>query len=156
MTTIDRRAQARAEIVEKTGIDEALIERLVRAFYARIRADDMLGPIFNERIDDWEFHIQRLCAFWSSVALSTGAYSGSPMQKHLRLPIDGRHFDHWLGLFRQTATEICPPVAADFLIERADRIAESLELALAGEHGVLLFKGDRLRRPDDQVSLPNR
>lgn len=140
--------------MEKTGIDEALIERLVRTFYARIRVHPVLGPIFNARIDDWELHMRRLCAFWSSVALGTGAYSGSPMQKHLRLPVDGRHFDIWLELFSATAREICPPVAAEHFIERAKRIAESLELAIAGEHRVMLFKGERLRRPDADVFFP--
>lgn len=146
--------EAVARQMEKTGIDEALIERLVREFYARIRVHPMLGPIFNERIDDWEFHIQRLCAFWSSVALGSGAYSGSPMQKHLRLPVDGRHFDMWLELFSATAREICAPVAAEHFVERARRIAESLELAIAGEQRVLLFKGKRLRRADADVFLP--
>jgi hemoglobin len=140
--------------MEKTGIDEALIERLVRTFYARIRIHPVLGPIFNERIDDWELHMSRLRAFWSSVALGTGAYAGSPMQKHVPLPIDGRHFDMWLELFCDTARELCPPVAAEHFIERAKRIAESLELAIAAENKIMLFKGERLRRADEDVFRP--
>jgi hemoglobin len=140
--------------MEKTGIDDALIERLVRTFYGRIRLHPVLGPIFNERVDDWEHHMVRLCAFWSSVALGTGAYSGSPMQKHLKLPVDGRHFDMWLELFCATAREICSDIAAEHFIERAKRIAESLELAIAGEHRVMLFKGERLLRPDADVFFP--
>lgn len=140
--------------MEKTGIDEALIERLVREFYARIRVHPVLGPIFNARIDDWDLHMSRLRAFWSSVALGTGAYSGSPMQKHVPLPVDGRHFDMWLELFCDTARELCPPIAAEHFIERARRIAESLELAIAAENRVMLFKGERLRRADKDVFLP--
>jgi hemoglobin len=84
----------------------------------------------------------------------TGRYHGRPMEKHMPLPIDARHFDRWLALFEATAVEVCPPAAAAHLIERAHRIAESLELGIAGHDGVLLAKGDRYRRPDAQVYLP--
>jgi hemoglobin len=140
-----RRAEAIAARRAETGIDEAMIDRLVRAFYARIRADETLGPIFAARIKDWEPHLKRMCAFWSSVALMSGAYHGQPMQKHLPLPIDARHFDRWLELFAETAREMCPPKAADCFIERSQKIAESLELGLACARGVLLAKGERLR-----------
>lgn len=145
---VARRAEITRAVRERTGIDEAMIERLVRGFYARVRDDAVLGPIFAKRITDWEPHLQRMCAFWSSVALMTGIYHGQPMQKHLPLPVDGRHFDRWLALFEATAEEICPPQAAAYFIERARRIAESLELGIACAQGVLLHKGQRLRRPE--------
>jgi hemoglobin len=138
-----RRAAITADIVERTTIDEAMIERLVRAFYARARDDGLLGPVFESRIADWEPHIARMCAFWSSVALLSGRYHGQPMEKHLPLPVDAQHFDRWLALFEKTACEICPPLAADHFIERARRIAESLELGVAGRNGALLRKGQR-------------
>ncbi len=137
------RAQITAEIAERTGIDDAMIERLVRGFYERVRADALIGPIFAVRIADWEPHLQRMCEFWSSVALLTGRYHGQPMPKHMPLPIDARHFDRWLALFADTARELCPPAAADHFIERARRIAESLELGIAARHGVMLAKGER-------------
>ncbi len=147
MTATARRAQVTAEIVERTGIDEAMIERLVRGFYGHVREDAVLGPIFAARIADWELHLQRMCAFWSSVALSTGRYSGQPMQAHLPLPVDARHFDHWLELFEKTARAVCPPPAAAHFVERARRIAESLELGIAAQRGVLLGRGDRFHAP---------
>jgi hemoglobin len=139
----DRRAELTVRIQTEAGIDEAMIERLVRRFYERVRADALLGPIFAARIADWEPHLQRMFAFWSSVALMSGRYHGQPMQKHLPLPIDARHFDRWLALFETTARELCPPRAADHFVERARRIAESLELGIAGARGVLLGKGER-------------
>lgn len=142
-----RRAQAIAEIAARTGIDEAMIERLVRAFYVRIGEDELLGPIFAARIADWEPHLQRMFAFWSSVALMSGRYHGQPMRVHLPLPVEARHFDRWLALFEATARELCPPAAAEHFIERAHRIAESLEMGLAVHHGVMLGKGERFRRP---------
>nr|MBP8062492.1 group III truncated hemoglobin [Brevundimonas sp.] len=82
-------------------------------------------------------------------ALMSGAYHGRPMPKHLPLPVDARHFDRWLELFEATATDICPPAAAAHFVERARRIAESLELGIAGANGVLLRKGERYLRPTD-------
>lgn len=149
MTPQARRAAITAHIAESTGIDEAMIERLVRSFYARVRRDSMLGPIFAARITDWEPHLARMCAFWSSVALMSGRYHGRPMEKHLPLPVDARHFDRWLLLFEETAQDLCPPKAARHFIERARRIAESLELGVASRNGVLLAKGQRFHRPDD-------
>ncbi len=98
--------------MDRTGIDEAMIERLVRGFYAKVRTDAVLAPIFEARIPDWEPHLAQMCAFWSSVALMTGRYHGTPMAKHLPLPVDADHFDRWLELFEETAREVCPPEAA--------------------------------------------
>src|SRR3954471_21950582 len=95
----ERRARITRDLMEKTGIDDALIERLVRTFYARVQADPLIGPIFAARIEDWEAHIAKLCAFWSSVALMTGRYHGAPMAVHLNLPIVAEHFDRWIALF---------------------------------------------------------
>jgi hemoglobin len=142
----ERRERLTAEIMQRTGIDEAMIERLVHGFYAKVRADAVLGPIFDVRIKDWEPHLAQMCAFWSSVALMTGRYHGTPMAKHLPLPVDAGHFDRWLELFEQTAGEICPPEAEAHFVERARRIAASLELGIAGEQGVLLAPGERFRR----------
>jgi hemoglobin len=148
MSGVERRAQITQAIRAETGIDEAMIDRVVRSFYARVREDALIGPIFAARITDWEPHLQRMCAFWSSVALMTGRYHGAPMQKHLPLPVDSRHFDRWLMLFEATARDLCAPKAADHFIERARRIAESLELGVAGAHGVMLGKGERLQRAE--------
>ena len=143
-----RRERLTAEIIERTGIDEAMIERLVHGFYAKVRADAVLGPVFEARITNWEPHLAQMCAFWSSVALMTGRYHGTPMAKHLPLPVDAGHFDRWLELFEQTAREICPPVAAAHFIERARRIASSLELGVASGQGVMLAPGERFRRSE--------
>ena len=126
-----RRAVITAQIQSETTIDEAMIDRLIRGFYARVRDDDVLGPIFAEKIEDWEPHLQKMRAFWSSVALMSGRYHGQPMAKHLPLPIDARHFDRWLALFETTARDLCPPEAAEHFAMLAGRIAESLELGVA-------------------------
>jgi hemoglobin len=133
-----------ADIVSRTGIDDAMIERLVRTFYGRARRDPLLGPVFDGTVQDWERHITRICAFWSSVALMSGRYHGQPMVAHLPLPVDTPHFDQWLALFAATAAEVCPPAAAAHFVERAHRIADSLELGIAAPRGELR---PRRRRP---------
>jgi hemoglobin len=144
----DRREQVVADIAARTGITDAMIERPVRGFYAKVRSDEMLGPIFDARISDWEQHLAQMCAFWSSVALMSGRYHGAPMPKHLPLPVDAGHFDRWLALFETTSSEVCPPEAQVHFVERARRIAASLELGVAGANGVLLGIGERFRRKE--------
>ncbi|MGH6989135.1 MAG: group III truncated hemoglobin [Stellaceae bacterium] len=135
------------DIVARTGIDEPMIERLVRAFYGRARLDPLIGPIFESKVHDWEGHLTRLCAFWSSVALMSGRYHGQPMVAHLPLPVDTPHFDRWLEIFAETANDVCPAAAAAFFLDRAHRIADSLELGIAAQKGEI--RPRRIRpRPD--------
>lgn len=128
-------------VTSTTKIDEAGLARLVDAFYARVRADAELGPIFNDAIDDWPHHLEKLTAFWSSVMLTSGRYKGQPVPAHMkhRSRITPELFDRWLGLWKQATDELMEPVAALALQEKAARIAESLKLAM-------FFRLDR--RPD--------
>ena len=128
MTTSTRPAVT-AELMERTGLDETELTTLVHRFYRRVRADDALGPIFAERIEDWEPHLERLVGFWSSVALMTGRYHGAPVPKHAGLPVTWDDFEIWLDLFRATAQEVCTPAGAVHVIERAEHIAPSLHMA---------------------------
>ena len=113
-------------------IDEAGLERLVHAFYARVREDAELGPIFNGAIADWPEHLAKLHAFWSSVMLTSGRYKGQPVPAHVkhRESITPALFDRWLALWGETARELMTPAAAQALEAKAARIAESLQLAM--------------------------
>ena len=124
--TVTLRPEITSALMDRTGLNDAVLTRLVHGFYDRIRRDALLGPIFAERITDWPPHLDRMVDFWSSVALMTGRYHGSPMQAHLGLPVEQAHFDRWLDLFSQTARETCPPEGAAHVIERASRIAASI------------------------------
>ena len=120
------------------GVTEALIEAQVHVFYGRVRADPMLGPIFEAKIDDWDAHLAKLCDFWSSVMLMTGRFKGAPMPAHARLVgVGGAHFVHWLEIWRATARETCPPPAAALFIARAEMIARSLQMGMAVARGEL-------------------
>lgn len=113
-------------------IDEAALERLIPAFYDRVRADGEIGPLFNAAVDDWPVHLGKLVAFWSSVMLTSGRYKGSPMAAHLehKAAITPAMFDRWLAIWVDTTNEMMAPGAAAALQAKAARIAESLQLAL--------------------------
>lgn len=134
----ERREGISAEIASRTGIDDAMIERLVRSFYGRAARDPVLAPIFDRHVEDWDTHIAKLCDFWSSVALMTGRYHGTPMSTHMVLPLSRDAFTRWLMLFSQAAREVCPEPAAAHFIERAERIADSLEMGAAAHRGEII------------------
>ncbi|MCR8726124.1 group III truncated hemoglobin [Frigidibacter sp. ROC022] len=116
-------------ISARTGLTEEMLRSLVHRFYDKVRRDPALGPIFEARIGDWGSHLDKMVAFWSSVALMTGKYHGAPVPKHAGLPVGWAHYDRWLALFRETTSEVCPPAGAAHVIERAERIARSLHHA---------------------------
>lgn len=127
--TADRRAALSREITARTGLDAPVLERLLRTFYAAAKNDPLLGPAFAG-VEDWEEHIRRITRFWCSVALMAGGYQGQPLQAHRKLPIGPQHFARWLVLFEQTCREHLSPEGVDHMMERARRIARSLEMGL--------------------------
>jgi hemoglobin len=114
---------------------EAEIACLVDSFYARIRSDPVLGPVFHAAIGEadekWDAHLEKLRRFWSAVMLRSGAYHGDPFTAHLRLPgLTPEMFERWLGLFEATCAEVLAPETAAAFGERAQRIARSLRMGL--------------------------
>jgi hemoglobin len=113
------------------GVSEDLIRRLVGTFYERVLQDPELGPIFRRALAHrWNEHLAIMVDFWSSVALRTGRYQGKPHVAHAGLGLSEPLFGRWLALFETTARELCEPDAAAFFIDRAGRIAESLQIGL--------------------------
>lgn len=116
-------------------LDDTALAGLVDSFYRRVRADEVLGPVFDRAIAEaeWPAHLQRMTAFWSSVMLASGRYHGDPMRAHLkhRNAIAPDMFARWLALWEETARERLAPEAAAAVIAKAHRIAESLKLALS-------------------------
>ncbi len=132
LATAARSAPVAEAPLEHPGVDRAFIGRLVRTFYARVRGDARLGPIFAGVIgDDWEPHLEKMTEFWCAVILKTRGYQGRPVPAHLKLKtVREDDFDIWLDHFRQTAAELCPPGVDAVFVERAERIAQSLKLAM--------------------------
>ncbi|TPJ48384.1 MULTISPECIES: group III truncated hemoglobin [unclassified Mesorhizobium] len=119
-------------------LDEAMIRGVVHGFYDEIRRDDLLGPIFHDRIepDKWPQHLAKMCDFWSATLLRTSRYDGRPLPPHLVIAgLGAAHFRRWLILFRTTVRRICPAEVATLFMDRALRIAHSFRLAIAFNGG---------------------
>ena len=111
-------------------ITEEGVSRLVRAFYGKARLDPLLGPVFEQAVEDWDHHFGQLDAFWSSVVLATGRYYGRPMPAHMQLPLTPEMFTRWLELWSETAGEVFPFEQAEVFRTKARNIGRSLSLAL--------------------------
>jgi hemoglobin len=111
---------------------ETEIRHLVDSFYAKVRADVELGPIFERALPgDWGPHLATMHDFWSSIMLTSGRYHGNPVAVHLRVAgMEPLLFARWLALFDETCRDLFEADIADAFHVRAKRIAESLKLAL--------------------------
>ncbi len=116
-------------------ITEASIPKLVDAFYARVREDAVLSPIFESKLaGKWEEHMPRMYAFWTKILLGSGDFQSNVFGKHMALTgIEREHFVRWLTLFRMTAIEVFGIDDAKVPIQVAERIAGSLQLGYFGE-----------------------
>lgn len=113
-------------------VDEEGLARLVARFYAAVRSDALIGPVFNDAIDDWPQHLEKLTAFWSSLMLTSGRYKGAPMAAHLkhRARITPEMFERWLALWRAATEAEMTPGIAGAMQAKAERIAQNFKFAL--------------------------
>lgn len=118
-----------------SAITPSSIVRLVDTFYARVREDAVLGPVFEAKLaGHWHEHMPRMYAFWTKILLDTGEFQGNVFGKHMALSGIGKeHFVHWLTLFRMTAIEVFGLESAAPAIVVANRIASSLQLGFFGD-----------------------
>ena len=107
--------------IRKDIQDREDIIRLVDLFYDKVRADEMLFPVFSHV--DWPAHLPTMYSFWASLLLGEQSYTGNPFQKHRGLAITGAHFDQWLSLFRSAVMENFEGERASEAVERATNIA---------------------------------
>ncbi|KRA84592.1 hypothetical protein ASD76_03615 [Altererythrobacter sp. Root672] len=130
MEALRERKRTEAEAI---GVDAEYISSFVERFYGKIRKDELLGPIFAERIGDWAKHLDRMKGFWRSVLHASGEFAGNPMIKHIAIPgLEERHFAHWLQLFYATLREEEPQTeATQEVANRARMIADSLLTGIA-------------------------
>jgi len=126
---------------------EAEVAELVTTFYANVRGDAILGPIFECHVADWSVHMPTMVAFWSAALRGSKNYRGNPMVVHRALP-DLTHvaFERWLDLFHESATALKNQAMAERAVELSQRIAQSL------------WYGYQLQREPDRMpsSLPQR
>jgi hemoglobin len=113
------------------SITETEIASIVDRFYAKVRIDPEIGPVFNDAIHNWDAHLTLLKDFWSTVLLTTGRYKGNPLLAHFPLPIEERFFARWLKLFSETANEVMTASQAAIITRKADLIAMNMKRVLA-------------------------
>ena len=107
------------------------VKNLVDTFYGKVRKDQLIGPIFEERIQDrWPQHLAKMYTFWQTVLLGEHTYYGSPFPPHAQLPVDHTHFERWLLLFKETIDNLFSGKIADQARWRADRMAEMFQFKI--------------------------
>ncbi|MFV0607250.1 MAG: group III truncated hemoglobin [Niabella sp.] len=100
------------------------VKLLVNTFYDNVRTDDLIGPIFNGKIEDrWPEHLEKMYRFWQTVLLDEHTYFGSPFPPHANLPIQEEHFDVWLSIFNFTVDKLFKGEKADEAKWRAGKMA---------------------------------
>ncbi|HEY5406881.1 MAG TPA: group III truncated hemoglobin [Ginsengibacter sp.] len=108
------------------------IKLLVDTFYEKVRKDELIGPIFDERIHDrWPQHLEKMYTFWQTILLEERTYFGAPFPPHANLPISHNHFKRWMELFTQTIDELFAGEKADEAKWRAGKMAEVFESKIA-------------------------
>lgn len=113
----------------------ALLDFL-RHFYADVRQDSVIGPIFNAHIHDWPAHLEKIADFW---ALQTGGksdYRGGFGAAHLPLGLEEAHFRRWLMLWELNCKSRLDPAVAQGMIQRAHDLAANLRRLVAGRAGL--------------------
>ncbi|MDQ6845951.1 MAG: group III truncated hemoglobin [Bacteroidota bacterium] len=113
---------------EKEIISLDDIKNLVDTFYEKVRKDELIGPIFNERIQDrWPQNLAKMYTFWQTVLLGEHTYFGSPFPPHAHLPVSHQHFEKWMELFKHTLDELFTGAVAEDAKWRAGKMAEMFE-----------------------------
>ena len=104
------------------------VKKLVDTFYGKVRENDLLAPVFNERIKDrWPEHLEKMYTFWQTILLEERTYFGSPFPPHAKLPVEHAHFEEWMKLFTQTLDELFIGEKAKEAKWRAGKMAEMFE-----------------------------
>ncbi len=106
------------------------IRVMVERFYEHARDDELLGPIFAQRVDDWDTHYDTMTRFWSSAVLRAGTYSGRPIEKHRIEGLTTQHFVNWVERFSDVVTQEFGPERSAVFIELSKRMAASIAMRI--------------------------
>jgi len=101
------------------------IRLFVDTFYGRVRNDDLIGPIFNERIgDQWEVHLEKMYRFWETILFDQKTYFGAPFLPHATMNLEPPHFHRWITIFEATLHELNSGDNTEKVIWQGKRMAE--------------------------------
>lgn len=131
----NRIVNANSSLYERLGGHDGIL-KLIKPFYADVRQHQLLGPIFNAQIKDWEAHLAKITDFWALQAGGQSKYSGGFARAHMSLGLQPEHFQNWLALW-------------EFNNVRSLATQEAAEMnALAHELGRRLFAMTQGRNPN--------
>jgi len=133
-------------------VTQAQIEQVVAQFYARVRADPALGPVFAAHITDWPTHEQKIVRFWRNALLSQRCYDGNPMQVHAAAGnVRAQHFPVWLSLFDAVLAQELPQPLAAAWSAFAHRIGRGLTYGLThqGDQPPVPYLGEQWAKRGD-------
>lgn len=100
------------------------IKLLVNTFYEKVQNDDLIGPVFNEKMTGrWPEHLEKMYRFWQTLLLEEHTYSGSPFPPHKHLPVNQSHFDRWMEIFTETIDSLFAGKLAEEAKVRAANMA---------------------------------
>ena len=99
------------------------VKLLVDTFYARAQKDELVGPIFERFINDWDEHHVKLYQFWKTVILKQAAYRAKPVQMHYKMGLTQDHFDRWLILWKGTVDDLFEGENAGVAKYRGEKMA---------------------------------
>ena len=132
-----------SSVPPRFDITSEQIDEVMTAFYTRIRAHAVLGPIFASRVKDWPQHEAKIGRFWKKAILHQQGYDGNPMMVHHGIAeMRPEHFDDWLGMFDEVLAQKLPEASAASFSALAHRIGRGLRMGIADRD-----------RPKDAVPL---
>lgn len=123
-----------------TGLNDIIL--FVDDFYKKVGDDDLIGPVFNGVIRNWQPHLERMYAFWNAVLFGVAGFKGNPFARHAPLSIEESHFSRWLELFNQTINDHFSGEIAELTKVKAKLMAElflsKLQNMKGGAHRVIV------------------
>jgi hemoglobin len=112
--------------VKQTINSREEVIKIVDSFYAKVRKDELIGPIFTDEAKvDWDEHLPKLYNFWEDLLFGTENYNGRPFPPHMKFNLKIEHFERWLKLFVETIDENFSGMKAEEMKARALRIAQN-------------------------------
>jgi hemoglobin len=119
----------------QAALDRAGITLLVDRFYAAVRADAVLGPVFEPLLQGrWDAHLARMVDFWCTASKVERSFRGDVYRQHMALTgITPQHLARWLRLWQQHTAALFAPAAAARLQGVAVGVARVMHLGWFGE-----------------------
>ncbi|PCI08122.1 preprotein translocase subunit TatC [bacterium] len=112
------------------GITVDKIREMVELFYSRTQKDDLLGPIFDEIVEDWDAHYEKMTRFWSSATMHAGTYSGRPIEAHKFGGLSIAHFERWVEMFTKTVSDVFSKDDAVIFIDLGQKMASNIAMRI--------------------------